>query len=64
MLFRSQPWHTHTLSKAQQTLAQEFTPISDMRASAQYRQRVLSQLLQRAWLSTQHRPLQRLEDVA
>ena len=59
-----QPWHAHTLSKAQQTLAQEFTPISDMRASADYRRRVLSQLLQRAWLSSQNTPFHRLEDVA
>jgi xanthine dehydrogenase small subunit len=36
-----------------QTLRAEFTPISDMRASAAYRTEVLGNLLQRFWLEGQ-----------
>jgi xanthine dehydrogenase small subunit len=36
-----------------QTLRDEFTPISDMRASVGYRTEVLGNLLQRYWLESQ-----------
>jgi xanthine dehydrogenase small subunit len=48
-----QPWNTTTIQKAQATLRAEFTPISDMRASADYRVQVLGNLLQRFWLESQ-----------
>jgi xanthine dehydrogenase small subunit len=35
------------------TLRQEFTPLSDLRASAAYRVQVLGNLLQRFWLESQ-----------
>ncbi len=47
-----QPWDFDSAQRAAAVLAGEFTPISDMRASAQYRQRVLANLLQRAWLES------------
>ena len=52
-----------SLAKAQDTLAQEFKPISDMRASAEYRQLLLRNLLQRAWLQSDGQGLTQLEDL-
>ena len=52
-----------SLAKAQDTLAQEFKPISDMRASAEYRRLLLRNLLQRAWLQSNGQGLTRLEDL-
>jgi xanthine dehydrogenase small subunit len=48
-----QPWNAATVKAAIQVLRQEFTPISDMRASAAYRTEVLGNLLQRYWLESQ-----------
>ena len=48
-----QPWTQATIQQAIQTLRQEFSPISDMRASAAYRSTVLGNLLQRYWLERQ-----------
>jgi xanthine dehydrogenase small subunit len=48
-----QPWNAATVQAAMQVLRQEFTPISDMRASAAYRTEVLGNLLQRYWLESQ-----------
>jgi xanthine dehydrogenase small subunit len=50
---RGQPWNEPAVKAAIATLRAEFQPISDMRASAQYRQRVLGNLLQRFWLESQ-----------
>ena len=47
------PWTQATVSAAQAVLRAEFSPISDMRASAQYRTTVLGNLLQRFWLESQ-----------
>jgi xanthine dehydrogenase small subunit len=47
-----QPWSEATLHGAQAALAQDFTPLSDMRASAAYRLQVAQNLLRRAWLET------------
>jgi xanthine dehydrogenase small subunit len=59
-----QPWNEATLAAAQQTIAQEFSPLSDLRASADYRRTILGQLLRRAWLeSTGHKTI-RLEALA
>ena len=49
---RGQPWTQATVQAAQQALAQDFTPLSDMRASAAYRLQVAQNLLQRFWLET------------
>ena len=45
-----QPWTQATVEQAMAVLRREFTPISDMRASAAYRSEVLGNLLQRFWL--------------
>ena len=50
---RAQPWNAGTVAAAQAALRAEFQPISDMRASAAYRQTVLVNLLQRFWLESQ-----------
>ncbi len=47
-----QPWNAATAAHAGAVLADEFTPISDMRASAAYRRQVLGHLMQRAWLES------------
>ena len=48
-----QPWIPSTVQAAMQVLRAEFSPISDMRASATYRTAVLGNLLQRFWLESQ-----------
>jgi xanthine dehydrogenase small subunit len=48
-----QPWNQATVRQAMAVLRQEFSPISDMRASAAYRSTVLGNLLQRYWLERQ-----------
>jgi xanthine dehydrogenase small subunit len=50
---RGRPWNEQAVKTAMATLRAEFQPISDMRASAQYRQTVLGNLLQRFWLESQ-----------
>jgi xanthine dehydrogenase small subunit len=50
---RGQPWNLDTVQAAMASLRAEFQPISDMRASAHYRQTVLGNLLQRFWLESQ-----------
>jgi len=50
---RGQPWNTATVQQAATTLAGEFSPISDMRASSAYRVQVLGNLVQRFWLESQ-----------
>jgi len=47
------PWTQATVTQAMATLRQEFTPLSDLRASADYRVQVLGNLLQRLWLESQ-----------
>jgi len=47
-----QPWTQQTVAAAQTALAQDFTPLTDMRASAGYRLQVAQNLLQRFWLET------------
>jgi len=48
-----QPWTETAVQAGMASLRSEFTPISDMRASAAYRQQVLGNLLQRFWLESQ-----------
>jgi xanthine dehydrogenase small subunit len=47
-----QPWTQATVAAAKTALAQDFKPLSDMRASAAYRLQVAQNLLQRFWLET------------
>ncbi|MBH9575690.1 xanthine dehydrogenase small subunit [Inhella proteolytica] len=49
---RGQPWNEASLQAAQAALAQDFKPLSDMRASAGYRLQVAQNLLRRFWLET------------
>jgi xanthine dehydrogenase small subunit len=57
-----QPWTQATVTQAMATLRQEFTPLSDLRASANYRVQVLGNLLQRFWLESQGANNINLED--
>ena len=50
---RQQPWNAATVERAMDMLRAEFTPLSDLRASATYRTEVLGTLLQRVWLESQ-----------
>ncbi len=53
-----QPWNEASLSAAQSALAQDFQPLTDLRASAGHRSRVAANLLRRFWLETRpHDPL-------
>ena len=47
-----QPWNQASVNAAKAALAEDFTPLSDMRASAAYRLQVAQNLLQRFWLET------------
>ena len=46
------PWDQAAVGRAQAALASDFTPLSDMRASAAYRLQVAQNLLLRFWLET------------
>ena len=50
---RLQSWNAATVERAMATLRAEFTPLSDLRASAAYRTEVLGTLLTRLWLESQ-----------
>jgi xanthine dehydrogenase small subunit len=53
-----QPWNEATLNRAMDALAADFTPLTDLRASAGYRMQVARGLLKRLWLQTRtHNPL-------
>jgi xanthine dehydrogenase small subunit len=47
-----QPWNEATVAAAMRALQSDFTPLSDMRASADYRRQVAGALLKRFWLET------------
>ncbi len=53
---QGQPWTEATVQQAVRVLQAEFSPISDMRASGDYRRTVLGNLLQRFWLESQGQP--------
>ena len=63
-VLRGQDFSQANLTLAQTCLMQEFQPISDMRASAAYRRKLLGNLLQRAWLAHHSTGVLRLEDLA
>ena len=58
-----QPWNEDTVMFASAVLRDEFRPISDMRASADYRRAVLGNLLRRHWLAHQGQRGLRLETL-
>jgi len=47
-----QPWSENIARAAAAALARDFAPITDLRASASYRQRAAANLLRRFWLET------------
>lgn len=47
-----QPWTEATVAAAARALSQDFQPLTDLRASANYRLRVAANLLRRFWLET------------
>lgn len=47
-----QPWNEATLNAAMAALNSDYQPLSDLRASASYRQRTAANLLKRLWLET------------
>ncbi|HTN65736.1 MAG TPA: FAD binding domain-containing protein, partial [Burkholderiaceae bacterium] len=47
-----QPWNEATLETAVAMLAQDYAPLSDMRASSTYRMKAAQNLLRRFWLET------------
>ena len=49
---RGQPWNEATAEAAAAALKDDFTPLTDLRASAAYRQRAAGNLLRRFWLET------------
>ncbi|WP_119157109.1 xanthine dehydrogenase small subunit [Caldimonas tepidiphila] len=56
------PWDEATVRAAADVLQREFTPISDMRATADYRRTVAAHLLLRAWMESKGRTV-RVEDL-
>ena len=58
-----QPWNEGTVRTAMQTLRREFSPISDMRASADYRREAAGNLLWRYWLESQGTPALQLDSL-
>ena len=57
-----QPWTEANLKLAMAALAHDYTPLTDMRASAAYRLQVAQNLLRRFWLET--RPIDPLPESA
>jgi xanthine dehydrogenase small subunit len=49
---RGQPWNGASVEAAKAALAQDFQPLSDMRASAAYRMSAAQNLIERFWLET------------
>ena len=49
---RGQPWNEANVDAAVAALTRDFTPLTDLRASASYRQRAAANLLRRFWLET------------
>ena len=47
-----QPWNEMTLTNAMAMLATDYAPLSDMRASSEYRMKTAQNLLRRFWLET------------
>ena len=50
---RGMPWTDATVASAMQAMTRDFTPMSDMRASATYRMEAAQNMLLRTWLEDQ-----------
>jgi len=51
-LLAGQPWSEATVSAAMAAMAQDYAPLSDMRASSAYRMKAAQNLLRRFWFET------------
>ncbi len=58
------PWTQASVNAAKLALAQDFKPLSDMRASADYRLQVAQNLIQRLWLETRADDALSLEETS
>ena len=58
------PWTQASVATAKLALAQDFKPLSDMRASADYRLQVAQNLIQRLWLETRTQDALSLEETS
>lgn len=58
------PWTQASVATAKLALAQDFKPLSDMRASADYRLQVAQNLIQRLWLETRAEDALSLEETS
>jgi xanthine dehydrogenase small subunit len=58
------PWTQSSVATAKLALAQDFKPLSDMRASADYRLQVAQNLIQRLWLETRTEDALSLEETS
>jgi xanthine dehydrogenase small subunit len=58
------PWTQASVATAKLALAQDFKPLSDMRASADYRLLVAQNLIQRLWLETRAEDALSLEETS
>ena len=47
-----QPWNEDTMRAGMEALARDYTPLTDMRASANYRMRTAQNLLRRFWMES------------
>jgi xanthine dehydrogenase small subunit len=61
---RGRPWTDTTAEAAAAALASDFAPITDLRASASYRERAAANLLRRFWLETRSDAPLRAEQVS
>jgi xanthine dehydrogenase small subunit len=61
---RGQPWTEATVRAGVAALAQDFSPLSDLRASSAYRAQVAQNLLRRFWLETRPDAALRSPDVS
>jgi xanthine dehydrogenase small subunit len=63
-VLRGAPWNDHTVERAQEALEQDFSPLSDHRASGEYRMATARNLLQKFFLETgPDRPATRVLEV-
>jgi len=51
-LLRGRPWDEASVADAMAALAQDYAPLSDMRASSAYRMKAAQNLLRRFWFET------------
>ena len=59
-----QPWTAQTIANAQGALAEDFAPITDWRASAEYRAQAARNLLKRFYLESAGEPARLVREVA